>query len=51
MDSPTPRFRNNPEGMKAFQEVVDTLSKDDDYFSKGWIGEQCHRPNNQKAHG
>lgn len=31
LDSPAPRFRNNPEGMKAFQEVVDTLSKDEDY--------------------
>lgn len=39
MDSPTPRFRNNPEGMKAFQEVVDTLSKDEDYtFPKAGLG-------------
>ena len=39
MDSPTPMFRNNPEGMKAFQEVVDTLSKDEDYtFPKAGLG-------------
>lgn len=39
LDSPAPRFRNNPEGMKAFQEVVDTLSKDEDYtFPKAGLG-------------
>ena len=39
LDSPAPRFRNYPEGMKAFQEVVDTLSKDKDYtFPKAGLG-------------
>ena len=39
MDSPTPRFRNNPEGMKEFQEVVDTLFKFEDCtFPKAGLG-------------
>ena len=39
LDSPAPRFRNNPEGMKAFQDVVDTLSRNEDYtFPKAGLG-------------